>query len=99
MIKKLTKIMKGMVYVKKTSDDKRFETFNLGDKIPILKNYRILYWPNSIFDKNDQSEYWFERRRGEFGGDAIITIKCREFNSLESMACMILSAINLSKRA
>lgn len=93
LLKELAKIMEGMVYVRKTKDDEPFVTTNdLSYVNPILKGFRIMYWPNDPWN-DDKATFWLERGEG-YKWERVIEVKCKAFAAYENMACMIISAVN-----
>ena len=93
LLRKLAKIMEEMVYVRKTKDDKPFvATDDLSYVNPILKGFRLMYWPNDLWD-DDRAAFWLERGEG-YNWDRVIEVKCEAFGCYERMACMIISAVN-----
>ena len=93
LLRKLAEIMEEMVYIRKTKDDEPFLASNdLGDVNPILKGFRLLYWPNDPW-RDDKAAFWLERGEGH-RWKRVIDIKCDMFESYENMACMVISAVN-----
>lgn len=93
LIRKLAKIMEEMVYIRKTKEDEPFLHSNdLGDVSPILRGFRLMYWPNDPFN-DDKAEFWLERGEG-YKWTRVIVMKCKAFRSVENMACMVISAVN-----
>lgn len=93
LIRKLVKIMESMIYVRTSKADEPFvKTGDLGYVNPVLKGFRLMFWPNDTF-KDDKASFWLERGEG-YNWDTIIQINCSEFGSVENMACMIISAVN-----
>ena len=102
MIKKLMENMEKMrKYKPKKVGDSPYSSFYFRDVSTDLDDYRVLFWPNraTLEGEDDTSQYWVERITGKYSGSCIMAINCREFDSTEGMAYMILSAINLCKRA
>ena len=97
LIRKLAEIMEEMVYVRKTKDDEPFVTTNdLGYVDPILKGFRLTYWPNDTFH-DDYAAFWLERGKG-YSWECVIEVKCKAFGSYGHMACMIISAVNFCEK-
>lgn len=97
LIRKLAEIMEEMVYVRKTKDDEPFLASNdLGDVDSILKGFRLLYWPNDPW-RDDKAAFWLEHGKG-YNWERVMDVKCKAFESYESMACMIISAVNFCEK-